>query len=243
MSRALLLGSAKLPQISVVLGTFNRADLLPTCIDSIVAQTYDGWELLVVDDGSTDDVYGVVEPYIKNGRPLRYVRHSKRGHCYTKNVGIQLSCGEWVTFMDSDDRYLPEHLSSRLQWVGDHPDVDLFQGGFTVVGDEWVTDYYDSTRKKNIYECVVMPTFFGRRSLFMELGGLRNMAYGEDVDFWERAQSRFRVLSLQAPKTYVKIQTADGITARTRANAEIAKSQAASNDVAPHGAPHVSPGR
>ncbi|ABL65478.1 glycosyltransferase family 2 protein [Chlorobium phaeobacteroides] len=101
------------PEISVILPTFNRARLLDTAIQSVLGQTFTDWELLVVDDGSSDNTFDLVNPYITENPRIRYLRHCNRKLNNTRNAGIQAAFGRYITFLDSDDSYTPDHLESR----------------------------------------------------------------------------------------------------------------------------------
>lgn len=99
--------------VSVVIPTYNRAELLSRAIDSVLAQTYDDFELLVVDDGSTDDTEAVVTAY--DDDRVRYLAHeTNRGANPARNTGIEAAEGEFVAFLDSDDEWRPRKLEAQL---------------------------------------------------------------------------------------------------------------------------------
>ncbi|MEL7077638.1 MAG: glycosyltransferase [Cyanobacteria bacterium J06648_1] len=99
--------------VSVVIPTYNRADLLRRAIASIVAQSYRHWEVIIVDDASQEDIAQVVEQI--NDSRLRYIRHaSNLGGSEARNTGISHAQGEFVAFLDSDDVWLPHKLESQL---------------------------------------------------------------------------------------------------------------------------------
>lgn len=97
---------------SVIIPTFNRADLLPETVQSVLAQTYRNFEVIVVDDGSTDDTVGVLKPYLEQ---IRYFYQANHGLASARNRGIQEATGDFVAFLDSDDLYEPEFLSRVLE--------------------------------------------------------------------------------------------------------------------------------
>ena len=110
------------PLISLIIPTFNRADLLPETLDSIIAQTYQNWECVVVDDGSTDDTFEVLEKYAQKDSRFRVYQRPeelpKSGNS-CRNYGFELSKGEFVNFFDSDDVMLPDFLESRILCIND----------------------------------------------------------------------------------------------------------------------------
>jgi len=200
------------PEISVILCTYNRAKYLNDCIESVINQTYENWELVIVDDGSEDNSFEVIQPYIQKFNNIRYLKHQNRKLGLSKNAGIQASFGKYITFIDSDDTYNINHLESRWQYMQSHPEVDLIEGGFFSDEEVFVADYFQAGKTINLRECVLGPTFFGKRKVFFELGGFNNIAYGEDTDFWERASKIFKTQKITEPQTYVYTRAETSIT-------------------------------
>lgn len=187
----------------MILPTYQRAAYLERCIASVVAQTLPDWELIVVDDGSHDGTFPLVQAWVDRDPRIIYCYQPNRGAGAARNLGLRLAQGDYITFIDSDDQYLPQHLESRQQWMHQHPEVDLIQGGLQLSEEVWVVDYYQPDRWINLRECVVCPTFFGKRQVFEQLGGFRPLPYGEDTDFWQRASQQFHIVSIRDPETYV----------------------------------------
>ncbi|NTU94174.1 MAG: glycosyltransferase family 2 protein [Chlorobiaceae bacterium] len=204
--------------VSVVLATFNRAGILREAIESVIDQSFRDWELIVVDDGSVDETFSMVDPYLHRHGNIRYMKHRNRKAALSRNMGIQASLGRFITFLDSDDRYLPEHLSSRVELLNSMPDVDLLTGGFACLGDPWIRDRNDPETLVHISECILCGTLFGRRELFMEIGGFREIDYAEDTDLWERAALRHKVLKIDSPESYIYQRSEDSITRTYRKN-------------------------
>jgi glycosyltransferase involved in cell wall biosynthesis len=200
------------PQISIVLCTYNRAHYLTNAIDSLLDQSFKDWELLIVDDGSQDNTFAIVNQYLEGHGHIRYCKHKNKGLGYAKNIGIQASLGRYLTFLDSDDTYRPNHLSSRLEYMLVNPDIDLIQGGFYSAEEIQVVDYYRPDRLIGLSKCVLGPTFFGKRRVFFELQGFKPSAYGEDTEFWERAEQKFKTHKLTEPKTYIYTRAESSIT-------------------------------
>jgi glycosyltransferase involved in cell wall biosynthesis len=99
--------------VSVVIPTCNRAGLLRRAIASVLRQTYDHLEVIVVDDASTDDTRDVVESF--NDRRIRYVRHAtNRGGSATRNTGLDAATGQYIAFLDDDDEWVPEKTQKQL---------------------------------------------------------------------------------------------------------------------------------
>jgi len=111
------------PTVSVVLPTYNRAALLVRSIASVLSQSWQDFELVVVDDGSTDDTPTLLASY---GARLRVLRASHAGYAAARNRGLGAARGEWVSFHDADDVALPDRLSFQRDLVAAHPDCEAF---------------------------------------------------------------------------------------------------------------------
>jgi len=113
------------PRVSVVIPSYNRASFLPETIESVLAQTYIDYEIIVVDDGSTDDTPSVLAGY--KGR-ITVIRQENQGLSAARNTGIRHSCGAYLAFLDSDDLFLPSHLHVLTQVLDWNPDTDIAYG-------------------------------------------------------------------------------------------------------------------
>ncbi len=200
------------PSVSVILCTYNRAAYLKRCIDSVFAQTFTDFELIVIDDGSEDSTFDIVNQYVKIYKNIRYVKHQNRKLALSKNIGILCSVGKYITFIDSDDAYEREHLAIRYNYLVADPAIDLIQGGFYSDEVILVRDYYQPDKVINLRDCVLGPTFFGKRIVFEQLNGFQNIAYGEDTDFWARAESQFQTAHLRDAETYIYTRAETSIT-------------------------------
>jgi hypothetical protein len=119
--------------VSVIVPTYNRAHLLPAALDSVVAQTYRNWEIVVVDDGSTDDTESVVRRY---GDGVRYVRQENRGVGAARNVGIAHARGDLLAFLDSDDYWFDFKLALQVALFQQRPDLSFLFTEFEVLKDD-----------------------------------------------------------------------------------------------------------
>lgn len=106
--------------ISVVIPTFNRGFCIRSALDSVLAQTLQAHEIIVVDDGSTDDTAAVVATY---GRSVRYLIQRNAGASAARNTGIHAACGTWVAFLDSDDEWQPDKLEIQVQELRQYPEA------------------------------------------------------------------------------------------------------------------------
>jgi glycosyltransferase involved in cell wall biosynthesis len=190
------------PIVSIIMPTFNRANYLKRSIESVLNQSYNSWELIIVDDGSSDNTFQIVDEYILKFEKIRYMKHSNKRPALSTNAGILASCGELIAFLGSDDEWKPEFLEQRINFLKDHPDIDFIHGGVEIIGHPYVKDKNDLTREIHIDECVVGGTFFGKRKVFIELGGFHDLNYSDDSDFFERVVKKFNVAKVDFP-TYI----------------------------------------
>ncbi len=171
---------------SVIIPTYNRAYCIGRAIESVLAQTVPHWELIVVDDGSSDNTVEIVRGYIHRDERIKLVVQSNHGTGAARQTGIRLAQGDYVTFLDSDDEYAPEHLEVRLRSIQAHPEVDLFFGGVHVIGSSLVPDRHNPAVLVPIEHCAVGGTFVIRRSVAAALG-FSPLRYADDAEFFERA--------------------------------------------------------
>lgn len=116
-------------KVSVIIPTYNRAHLLPRAIQSVINQTYPHWELIVVDDGSTDNTSSLMATI--SDQRIKYIKLEKNGgNAVARNVGVRMAKGEYITFLDSDDEYLNTYLEEFSIAISNNPSVSFFFGGY-----------------------------------------------------------------------------------------------------------------
>lgn len=112
-------------KFAVVLPTYNRADRIVKAIESVIQQSFQDWQLLIIDDGSTDNTREVVAPLLEDQRILFFqIHHGGAGKA--RNRGLQEANAEWICFLDSDDYYLPNHLSVLHDFVEESHNIPAF---------------------------------------------------------------------------------------------------------------------
>lgn len=106
----------KNPTVSVIIPTYNRAHLIGRAIQSVLNQTYKDFEVIIVDDGSTDNTEDIIKEFQKKDKRIKYIRHDKnKGGSAARNTGIKVARGEYIAFQDSDDEWLAEKLDKQME--------------------------------------------------------------------------------------------------------------------------------
>jgi len=168
----------------------------------VINQTVDSWELIIVDDGSTDLSFEIVNEYVLRFENIRYLKHSNRKTPLATNAGLLAACGEYIAFLGSDDEIKPDHLKLRIEFMKQNPEIDFIHGGVEIIGDPYVKDKNDLTKQIHLSECAVGGTFYGKRNVFLELNGFKNLRYSDDSDFLERAEKKYKIAKVDFP-TYI----------------------------------------
>ncbi len=188
--------------VSIITPVFNMSGTLRRAHESVLRQTGQ-WEHILIDDGSTDATPQVMAELARDPRVL-CSRTANRGTGAAHNTGLDLATGDFIAFLDADDEYLPNHLSSHLAAAVEHPEVDIFWGGLEVVADSpedlLAPDVAAGFGFLSIHECVTQGTLFVRRRVFetLRFAADRSVCW-HDYDFVRRAESQFRVMRLHEP--------------------------------------------
>ena len=185
----------KNPAVSIIIPVYNRKKLLTRAVESVLSQTFQNFELLIIDDGSTDDSYRNIFKLIDYDYRIKYLRHFNRKTPLSLNAGINLSSGKFITFLDSDDEYSLNHIEQRVKLFSKNKDLELIYSGAMLIGSEedmYVPDARNPKKLIHLDKCVIGATLFGKEYVFRQLGGFRNV-YSYDSDFVRRAKRKFSV--------------------------------------------------
>lgn len=179
------------PLISVVMPTYNREDLLPRAIESILNQTYKNFEFIIVDDGSTDNSAELIKVYQKQDPRIRFVKNDRnRGISYSRNRGMDLACGKYLAIMDSDDFSTPDRLEKSLSFFKKHPDYTAVNSVYYEMGKEGINNWVPPKRWEIIFNFSNYYTNLALIDLdFVRKHSIRydeSLISGEDYDFWAK---------------------------------------------------------
>lgn len=191
--------------VSIVLCTFNRRDLVDRAIRSVMHQSYRHWQLIIVDDGSTDGSERLLLPIARHDSRILYVGQSNHGLAYARNVGLRCASGEYVGFLDSDDEYAPDHIARRVEFMNAHPLVDAVHGGVRIIGPRrkhYVPDVDRPGKKIRLSECNIGGTLFAKRRCLLAVGGFTDVTFSEDYALMRKLRRTYRLRKVDY-RTYI----------------------------------------
>jgi glycosyltransferase involved in cell wall biosynthesis len=189
----------EIPEVSVIIPTYNRGWCVAEAVDSVLDQDFRDFELIVVDDGSTDETPQLLEGY---GQAIRVLHQDNRGVSAARNAGIVASRAGLIAFLDSDDLWLPGKLRCQVEFFASHPEAFICQTEELWVKNGRRVNPGKRHRKRDgmIFElsldlCLVSPSaVMVRRELFDRVGRFdESMPACEDYDLWLRVSCRFPV--------------------------------------------------
>ncbi len=195
-----------MPEFSVVIPVYNKASHVAAMLRSVLAQDFLDFEILIVNDGSTDNSMKVIRNF--NDPRIQIIDQKNGGLSQARNTGISAAKGQLIALLDADDRWKPDHLKNLYFLVKNFPQADLFGAGYeecfangnVVVPQNnrlksskkphIITDFFAA----NMQQPLVAPSSFAfRRSIIEEIGGFdTTITYSEDVDFYIRANIKYR---------------------------------------------------
>jgi glycosyltransferase involved in cell wall biosynthesis len=199
-------------RVSAIITTYNYADFLPDAIDSVLGQSWGNLEIVVIDDGSTDDTAAVVGRYAERG--VRYVRRPHGGAGRARNAGLEVTSAPLIAFLDADDAWLPDRVAAGVAHLARHPGLAL------VAADAFACD-------ERLRPTAVVPAAKGetgrmlehllvdnvvlnpssvliRRSAIVAAGGFSEIPFGEDWDTWIEIAKRFPIGFVDRPLALVR---------------------------------------
>jgi glycosyltransferase involved in cell wall biosynthesis len=176
------------PRVSVIIATYNNAHYILEAIASIFNQTYTSYEIIVIDDGSTDNTRQVLEPYIDK---MCYVYQENKGVSHARNLGLEIAQGEFISFLDADDFFLPDKLAKQVAVFDAHPSLGIVHSGWRLVNEKgekisdielWHGSLELDLETWVVWKPVTISMMF-RKSWIKSAGGFdTRWHHGEDID-------------------------------------------------------------
>jgi len=223
------------PLVSVIIPLYNREDLIACAIDSVLAQTFTDFELIVIDDGSTDDGPEIVKQY--DDQRIKIIFQQNAGPSSARNKGIDKAKGEWIAFLDSDDKWLEDKLQKQMEllernpglvWVGCNYMIDhsITKERRAFVNPEKIEKYLtNNCFFKSCFDAINMGagltpgTMIVKRSVLQEVGSFQaGLNYGEEFDLWWRIGYHYPELGfVNSPLIVYNAQMPGSLTASTKA--------------------------
>jgi len=196
-------------QVTVLMAVYNGMDTVVGAINSVLDQTFDDFELLVVDDASTDGTSDVLDEFQSRNRRVRVLHNApNRGMAASLNIGIQNAGGELIARLDADDLCLPERLKQQVDFMNGHPEISVLGGAAQLIdeagqslGTEQRPETHDELVSRIYRECPFYhPSVMVRRNFYEEYGGYdERMKRSCDYDLWLKGCRSHRYHNLCEP--------------------------------------------
>jgi glycosyltransferase involved in cell wall biosynthesis len=203
--------------VDVIIPAFNAAKYLPAAIESVISQTFSDWQILLVDDGSTDNTVEVVGPFLERlGTKIKYIRQENRGVSAARNTAILASVAEFLALLDADDVWLPNRLFESLKVLVERPQAGLSYALIRGIdsdgriGSQWAGNpaHAEGRIATHIYMRTVelpSPTITLRKTILDEVGTFDEaLRVTEDRDLWLRIALRSEVAFIPKVLAYYR---------------------------------------
>jgi len=206
------------PKISVVIPTYNRPNQVKKAIESVLNQTYKDYEIIVIDDGSTDDTKNIIVDLISVEKKIKYIYQSNQGRSAARNTGIKNSAGKYISFLDSDDLFLPEKLEVQVFEMENQESMGMsFTWTYLMdeLGNIICTDENSKYLSGSIYpkilfirnNIIMTPTVMVRKSVIENIGNFKEtLSMCEDLDLWRRISIKYPILQIQKSLSIICIR-------------------------------------
>lgn len=196
-----------IPMVSIIIPTYNRAQFIAGAIESVFAQSYGDWEIIVVDDGSQDRTSEVLVPYA--GR-IEYVYQANQGVSAARNTGVRKAKGKWVAFLDSDDRWYTDKLKNQMEFL-EESGVDVCFSGVEFETGKKEGQTYERAVYQEPFDLILrepvavyIQAMIVRRSLLEKVGSFdERLEVAEDTDMIFRLAFEGKFGYLSEPMVYV----------------------------------------
>jgi glycosyltransferase involved in cell wall biosynthesis len=214
------------PQISIVIPCYNGARFLRETLDSVRRQTYPATEVIVIDDGSTDDSAAIAESF---GSPVRVLRQTNHGESVARNRGISVAAGDWIALLDADDLWEPRKLERQVDvvrnvssgWVCVYTHHYFHRGAKTPAESRPEYDTYPDARIRLLFDwCIIPSSAIIRRDVATQVPFVESVRLGEDMIFFSQLRQHGDFVKVPEPLTGYRVSASQQTKGR---NFHIAK--------------------
>ena len=203
-----------MPKVSIIIPAYNAERFLGETIKSALRQTFVDFEMIIVDDGSTDKTQPIAEEFVKQDPRIQYIYQKNQGHAVCRNTGLRKAIGEYTAFLDADDIWLPTKLEKQITLLESEKDLGMVHSArirIDHLGNELPTSYGNSEYRSGMifYNLllrkaqVCTSTVVCRKSVLDEVGyfdeTFPDRIGGEDRELWLRIARRFEIAYIQEP--------------------------------------------
>lgn len=206
------------PKISVVTAVHNCERFITSAIESVLKQTYQDYEMIIVDDASTDGTTEILQQYLLNEKIVVFHNPSNRERSYSRNLAVDKAKGEYIAILDADDLCVSDRFETQVEYMQSHPDIDVLGGNIVLIdeNDNELGKFPDfpATHAEIVWDSFfetqfVHSTVIMKREKFIAVKGYNeNLHYGEDTDLWiKMIKTGCRMANL--PDVLVKYRTND----------------------------------
>lgn len=196
------------PKVSVIICTYNRAEYLPVAIKSVLAQTFNDYEIIIVDDASNDNTENLVKPYMVEKSNIKYYKNEQNlGISKSRNKAVNLATGEYIAMLDSDDYWTDKNkLQKQTDILEKDSSIGLVGSSILTVrkNKSKIKEIFYNTNDKDIRENILVKNQFAqssilfRKNIFTEVGGYNeNYEVAEDLDLWLRIGKKYKFANLK----------------------------------------------
>lgn len=201
------------PKISIVMPTYNRENFIKEAVLSVLGQNYQNFELIIVDDGSTDKTKKIIKS-IKDQRII-YIYQKNLGRSVARNKAIKIARGKYLAFLDSDDLFLPGKLKKQVEFLEKNTEYGMvYTSALNIDEKGKILDYvYEASKSGDIYKdvafflpvIITLPTVMVRKDIVIKLRGFdEKMERFEDIDMWRRIAQKYPIYAIPEPLSKIR---------------------------------------
>lgn len=191
------------PLVSVIMPAYNAANFIQEAIDSVILQTFSNWELIIIDDGSTDTTAEIIAIYINKDNRIKYFYQQNQKQSKAKNLGISHASGTYIAFLDADDICFPERFAKQVAFLEENHDIVVCGSWFSIIGSDRIVklpEHHDAIKLALLKgNCMAHSSIMIRKKILAEFPLVfeKSKEPAEDYDLWARLVLKGRLHNLQ----------------------------------------------